>query len=167
MFEIETFTAHPDLLEDRIRIDALDTAGQSQSIFLTRRLADRFVPLLVERIESHVQPGVPRELGLAMDQQQLRIERAENPAPEVQLAEGARRWLCVTIHLSGRPDELEWTLTDDGENTAAMPLSGAGPRAVLDIFLLMYQQMEWGLDAFPGWLTQEAELPDGARRTLN
>src|SRR5258706_15085404 len=107
MFAIETFTAQPDFVEDRIRLDAVSAQGESQSIFVTRRLADKFLPLLIERIESEVRPGVPKDIGLAMNQQQLRIERAENPSPDVQPAKGARRWLCVTIHLTQRPDALQ------------------------------------------------------------
>ena len=79
MFAIETFTAQPDLAEDRIRIDALDDSGQAIAIWLTRRLADRFLPLMIAAIEQDARPGIPREIELAMAQQQLRQERDDNP----------------------------------------------------------------------------------------
>ncbi len=167
MFAIETFTAQPDLVEDRIRLDAIDSVGACESIFLTRRLADRFVPLLVERIEAHAQPGVPKAIGLAMNQQQLRLERRENPLPDVTPSAETPRWLCRTIHLAERGGDLEWTLTDDAQNTAAMPLAGPGGRAVLDIFLLMYRRLEWGLEVFPAWLCEDEAEAAPEKRTLN
>lgn len=167
MFEIQTFTAQPDFAEDRIRLDAVSGEGETQSIFLTRRLCDRFLPGLVKHAEGDVQPGVPKDIGLAMSQQQLRLERAENPVPDVVPAGDSRRWLCRTIHLAQHPEALEWALTDDGDNTAFMFLAGTGPRAVLDVFLLMYRHLEWTLDPFPEWLLDEGRAPEGERITLN
>ena len=167
MFAIATFTAQPDIAEDRIRLDVLSPAGATQSIYLTRRLSDRFVPLLLERIESQVGPGVPKEIGLAMSQQQLRIERQESPIPDVEPQQGASRWLCQTIHLSDEQGAVLWTLTDDASNTAAMLLPGEGLRSILEVMLLVYQRLEWGLAVFPEWLLEAGAVPDDAPRVLN
>jgi hypothetical protein len=167
VFEIQTFTAQPDFAEDRIRLDAVSETGEAQSIYLTRRLSDRFLPKLVEQVERDVRPGVPKEIGLAMSQQQLRIDRAENPLPDVDPGEGALRWLCQTIHLTAHPDALEWTLTDDAAHIARMFLPGTGRREVLEIFLLMYRNLEWSLDPFPDWLTDEGQPPAREGVTLN
>ena len=167
MFAIETFTAQADWFEDRIRLDALSPEGETQSIYLTRRLSDRFVPLLLERIEQQVRPGVPKEIGLAMSQQQLRIERDECPIPDVVAQAGASRWLCQTIHLSEEQGEVLWTLTDDGANTAAMLLPGEGLRSVLEVMLLTFRRLEWGLEVFPQWLLDGGAVPNDAPRVLN
>jgi hypothetical protein len=167
VFDINTFTAQPDFAEDRIRLDAVSAESEAQSIFLTRRLSDRFLPMLVQQVERDVRPGGPKDIGLAMSQQQLRIERAENPLPDVDPGQNAQRWLCRTIHLTQHPDALEWTLTDDADLIARMFLPGTGPRAVLDIFLLMYRHLEWGLEVFPEWLKDEGQAPAGERVTLN
>ena len=168
MFAIETFTAQADFAEDRIRLDAIDPAGETQSIFLTRRLADRFVPLLVEQVEQQVLPGVPLEIGLAMSQQQLRIEREESPLADVEPQQGTSRWLCQTIHLGENRGVAEWTLTDDNANTAVMLLPGEGLRSVLEVMLLTYRRLEWGLEAFPEWLLEgDGDVANGAPRVLN
>ena len=150
MFAIETFTGQPDVAEDRIRLDVLSPAGETQSIYLTRRLANRFVPLLVERIEQHLRPGVPKEIGLAMSQQQLRIERQESRIPDVEPQQGASRWLCQTIHLSDKQGQVLWTLTDDAANTAAMLLPRDGLRSVLEVMLLTLSQAGMGAGGVSG-----------------
>ncbi len=166
MFAIETFTAQADVVEDRIRLDAISPDGQAVSILLTRRLADRFLPLFVAAIEQGGRPGIPRAIELAMAQQQLRQQRAESPLPDVVLPQGAGQWLARTIHLETRSEDLVWTLTDDAENAAAMALPGDGPRAVLDILLLMYRQLEWGEGLFPEWLIED-DAPDQSARVIN
>ena len=42
-------------LEDRLRLDAVDAQGGKQAIFLTRRLADRVIPVLVSHLEGRPQ----------------------------------------------------------------------------------------------------------------
>jgi hypothetical protein len=167
MFEIESFTARPDFAEDRIRLDAISPSGDTQSIFLTRRLGDRFMPLLVERVEQQVTPGVPKELALAMSQQELRIEREENPLAEVQPQDDSIPWLCLTIHINDEPDGVLMTFTNEAEHTAAMSLPGNSARGVLEVFLVTYQRMEWSLEVFPGWLIEGDAVPQGEKRLLN
>ena len=167
MFEIQTFTAQPDFAEDRIRLDAVSADGRFGSIFLTRRLCDRFLPALVEQVEKDVRPGLPRDIDLAMSQQQLRIEREENLLADVEPPAGMRPWLCLTIHFTAHPEGLEWVMTDDAENAARMMLVHAGSRAVLNIFLLMYRHLEWSDEVFPDWLTSEAAMAKPAEATLN
>lgn len=166
MVEFETFTVNADVLEDRIRLDAIGLDGAALSVMLTRRLCDRFLPLFVNAAEQAVRPGIPREIELSMAQQQLRQEREESPLPDVVLPEAVAPWLCRTIHLEGREGGLFWTLTDEGEHTAGMALSGESPRAVLEVFLQMYRHLEWDELLFPAWL-REGYQEDIAPRTLN
>ena len=166
MVEFETFTVNGDVLEDRIRLDAIGLDGAALSVMLTRRLCDRFLPLFVNVAEQAVRPGIPREIELSMAQQQLRQERAESPLPDVVLPEGAVPWLCRTIHLEGRDDGFYWTLTDEGEHSAGMTLTGESPRAVLEVFLQMYRHLEWDELLFPAWL-REGYQEVSAPRTLN
>lgn len=167
MFLIQTFTAKADFPEDRIRLDAIDAQGNSQQIHVTRRLADRFIPLLLERVVETAPPGKAREIDLAMRQERLRNERKENPVADVEAKQDAKRWLCLTMHLGGEGGNLGWTLTDEAENKAVMGLGGELPRTVLDIFLLMYRQLEWDTGVFPDWLKEVGRNRDSEPRVLN
>jgi hypothetical protein len=167
MFYIQTFTAKADFAEDRIRLDAVDPEGSIQQIHVTRRLADRFVPLLLERVEETAAAGKAREIDLAMRQERLRNERNDNPIAEVETRQDARRWLCLTMHLGVEGGNLNWRLTDEAGNDAFMALVGELPRTVLDIFLLIYRQLEWDTAVFPEWLKEVGRNNDNQPRVLN
>ena len=40
-FDIKTFTGRYDVVEDRLRLDSVDSSNNKESIFLTRRLTDK------------------------------------------------------------------------------------------------------------------------------
>jgi hypothetical protein len=154
---IKTFTMSADLGEDRIRLDAVDGAGVLQAIWITRRLADRFLPHLGADTEKQVQSGLPRDLVLSMNHEQLRSERAANPPPAVKVQPAITPWLCRTIRLKERPQDLIWTMTDDATIDAHMVLDGNNIGALLDIFLNSYRKLEWSEDAFPEWLRERTD----------
>ena len=62
LFRIQTFTGRYDPVEDRLRLDAVDAQGGKQAIFLTRRLVDRVIPVLVSHLEGKTPEGVPADL---------------------------------------------------------------------------------------------------------
>jgi hypothetical protein len=155
-FLIQTFTmtAHP--AEDRLRLDAIDVNGLLQAIWLTRRLADRFLPFLAGHAEKQAEASAARELVLAMQQERVRNERAAAPTPAVQLQPAIVPWLCRTIQLKDRPEGLIWTMSDDVAIDAHMVLAGEHVRALLDIFLTNYRHLEWHEQAFPEWAVEAA-----------
>lgn len=142
--------------EDRIRIDAVDPQGIFQAVWITRRLADRFLPHLAAHAEKQVRPGLPPELVLSIDQEKLRSDRAEHPIAPVQVQPAIAPWLCRTIHLKDRAPGLVWTMTDDAANRAHMVLAGDNVRALLDVFLNSYRKLEWTEQAFPEWIREHA-----------
>jgi len=75
MFRIQTFTGRHDPVEDRLRLDAVDAAGGKQTIFLTRRLSDRLIPVLVSHLEGKTPEGVPADLEQGMSQSRVRQVR--------------------------------------------------------------------------------------------
>ena len=166
-FIIQTFTMASDFDEDRIRIHAVDEQGGFQAIFITRRLADRFVPLLVTHAEAQVEAAIPADLALSFEQERLRIDRDDNPQPDVQPLPDAAPWLCRTIHLTAHPDGLQWTLTDDAAIDAHMVLDEEAVRAVLDVLLITYRTLEWSEQAFPEWVSARGQVPVVAPGSLN
>lgn len=75
LFRIKTFTARYDLVEDRLRLDAVDAEGRIQSIFLTRRLTDKIIPVMVSHLEAKTAEGVPKDLAQGMHQSGARQAR--------------------------------------------------------------------------------------------
>lgn len=166
-FIIQTFTMQADFNQDRIRLDAVDSAGNYQAIWYTRRLADRFLPPFAKHAEKNVESGLPKDMLLSMNQEQLRMERAENPLPVIPQVADAPPWLCQTVHLNEHPDGLQWTMTDDASIDAHMILADQAVRAVLDVFLTTYRALEWSEQAFPEWVREAAVAAVVRPGTLN
>lgn len=156
-FVIQTFTMNPDIPEDRVRLDIVTPEGAYHAVHITRRLADRFVPVLANKAESQVSDGIPKDLALSMQQEALRAERDSNPHPAVPALQDSRPFLCQTIHLSDREDGLLWTMTDDANFEAHMVLDAQGQRAVLDVLLITFRALEWSEMTFPEWVRERGQ----------
>ena len=165
---IHTFTMAADFDEDRIRLNTVDPAGLYQALYLTRRLADRFVPLMAQRAEKAVAGPIPSELVLDIEQEKLRMERDSNPQAPVETVPDARPWLCKTIHMGDREEGgVQLTFTDDASIDAYLILDEQSLRATLDVFLISYRALEWGEQPFPEWVAARGSAPVVERGTLN
>ena len=80
LFQIQTFTARYDPAEDRLRLDAIDAKGRKQALLLTRRLADRIIPVLVSHLEGKTPEGVSADLAQGVSQAQARTARQQGEA---------------------------------------------------------------------------------------
>ena len=156
IFAIHTFTMNADRVEDRIRLDAADPAGATQTIWITRRLASQCVPHLGKQAEKRASENGAHDVALTMAQQRLRLDRDENPTPPVQAGADAPLWLCRTMHFSDTPEGIIWIMTDDATQDARMHLNEHALRAVLDVFLTSYRALEWDVSPFPDWVVEAA-----------
>lgn len=165
---IRTFTMAADFDEDRIRLNTVDPADQYQALYLTRRLADRFIPIMAQRAEKAVAGPIPSELVLDIEQEKLRMERDSNPQAPVETLPDTRPWLCKTIHMVDREEGgVQLTFTDDASIDAYLILDEQSLRATLDVFLISYRALEWGEQAFPDWVSARGNAPVVERGTLN
>ena len=114
LFRIQTFTGRYDPVEDRLRLDAVNAAGEKQSIFLTRRLVDRVIPVLVSHLEGKNPEGVPADLAQGMSQSRARQARQTGEAtPAVAADTETPTWLCRTMHFQKADHGLNVIFTDD------------------------------------------------------
>ena len=165
-FHIKTFTGRYIPVEDRLRLDAVDVDGNKQSLFMTRRLVDRIIPVMVEHLEGQTPEGMPSDLVQEMHQDRARQIHAEggSEAP-VAVEPEFVPWLCRTVHFTKNGPSLSVVFTDDTHIEARMPMSAENLRVVLDIFRTLYTSAEWGLQAFPDWM--QAKAGSEAPRQLN
>jgi hypothetical protein len=159
LFQIQTFTARYDPAEDRLRLDAIDVKARKQALLLTRRLADRVIPVLVSHLEGKTPEGIPADLAQGVSQAQARTARQQCEAtPAVSAESEMPTWLCRTIHVQKARQGLNVIFTDDARINAVMPMVEANLRAVLDIFLELYTKANWPTEPFPEWMKPEATL---------
>lgn len=168
-FLMQTFTARYDAIEDRICLNAVDASGAKQAIYLTRRLMDQIIPVVVKHLEEKTPKGVPADVVQSMTQERVRQARKAAPQAEpVQADLETPRWLCTTIQMSKQPSGLAVTLTGDAACRAQMPLADPHLRTVLDIFRNSYAKAGWDLRVFPDWLgPEQAGAGQGAQARLN
>ena len=159
LFQIQTFTARYDPAEDRLRLDAVDANGQKQALWLTRRLADRVIPVLVSHLEGKTPEGIPADLAQGMSQSRARQARqTADTMPAVVAESEMPTWLCRTIHVQKAQQGLNVIFTDDVSVSAVMPMVELNLRAVLDILLDLYTKAGWPTEPFPEWMKPEATL---------
>ena len=168
-FSIQTFTARYDASEDRICLNAVDASGAKQAIYLTRRLMDQIIPVVVKHLEEKTPKGVPADVVQSMTQERVRQARkAEAPAQPVQADREAPRWLCTTIQMQKQPAGLVVTLSGDAAYRAQIPLADTHLRTVLDIFCNSYAKAGWERRVFPDWLgPEQAAAGQGEQVRLN
>ena len=165
-FQIKTFTGRYIPVEDRLRLDAVDADGNKQSLFMTRRLVDRIIPVMVEHLEGQTPEGMPSDLVQEMQQEKALQVHAEGGAEApIKVSPDAVPWLCRTVHLTKTGSSLVVVFTDDAHIEAQMPMTAENLRVVLDIFKTLFTSAEWGLDAFPDWM--QAPAISEALRQLN
>ena len=146
-------------VEDRLRLDAVDAQGNKQAIFLTHRLADRVIPVLVSHLEGKTPDGVPTDLAQGMSQSTARQARQVGEATAAVVpGNETPSWLCRMMHFQQAEHGLNVIFTDDTQTDAVMPMVEANLRAVLDIFLDLYTKAGWPTDPFPEWIQTEATL---------
>lgn len=155
-FDVQTFTARYDPIEDRICLNAVDASGAKQAIYLTRRLMDQIILVVVKHLEEKTPKGIPADVVQSMTQERVRQARkAEVPPEPVQADLETPRWLCTTIQMQKQPAGLAVSLTGDAAYKAQIPLADPHLRAVLDIFRNSYAKAGWDLRLFPEWLAPE------------
>lgn len=165
LFQIQTFTARYDPAEDRVRLDAIDAKGHKQAVWLTRRLADRVIPVLVSHLEGKTPEGIPADLAQGMNQSRARQARQTGDISPAVVAESETpTWLCRTIHVQKAQQGLNVMFTDDARINAVTPMVEANLRAVLDILLELYTKAGWPTEPFPEWMKPEATLTVAPRQ---
>jgi hypothetical protein len=168
-FTVQTFTARYDPTEDRICLNALDASGAKQAIYLTRRLMDQIIPVVVKLLEEKTPKGLRADIAQSMTQEWVRqVRQTEPPAPPVQVDIETQRWLCTAIQMQKQPAGLAVTLTGEVPCKAQIPLADSHLRTLLDIFRNSYAKAGWNLSVFPDWLEPaKAEAGQGQKVWLN
>jgi len=85
-FTIARFTLQFDFVEDRLRLDAINTAGAVQSIWLTQRLANKLIGALAKDLDRELSRRLDEN---ATGQQQDMAKAPRAPSPQLSaLAHG-------------------------------------------------------------------------------
>lgn len=151
-FAVQSFTARFDPIEDRICLNVVDEAGQKQAIYLTRRLMDQIIPVVVKHLEDKTPKGIPADVVQSMTQERVRqVRMAEAPAEPVQADIETPRWLCTTVRMSKVSKGLTMTLSAEATASVLIGFDEQHLRTALDIFRNSYIKAGWDMRVFPDW----------------
>jgi len=149
--------------EDRLRLTGECTDGTLVCLWLTRRLSDRLLPLLLDWLDGHAHDDVHASLMQEFAQEAARgalAPQAAVPADAgdtvlvqaVTVARGTHA-IGLTFRASEAPEDARsWEVTMEQQ-----PL-----RQWLAIIHDQYRKAEWPLDLWPAWIAVTTAQPTAA-----
>jgi hypothetical protein len=137
-------------LEDRIRLSGEVDNTAPVVIWLTQRLLQRLLPILLRWLESQDGDSPFAELVRGFSQQAARAELT--PQAPVQAVAGCATWLAQAVDITQSKQAVSLTFRGaDGQN-ASLTLATKPLRQWLGIVHDAYLQAGWPLDLWPAWL---------------
>lgn len=141
-------------LEDRIRLSC-DMAGSAPAVvWLSLRLLQRLLPVLLQWLESRSAVTLRPD---AMHGFHLQAARAElTPLPPVRAAAGSAEWLAQSVDIAHLEQTLRLTFRGPGGKSATLLMEAKPLRQWLSIVHEAYLKAAWPLEVWPAWLRESA-----------
>lgn len=151
--ELARFTTEYIETEDRLRLAGEDGAGVTVVIWLTQRLLQRLVPLLLRWLAQEGEAGSQAEVWQGWAQQAARAELAPQ-APVVAAAPG---WavLAQEVDLTPGPEAVVFLFKGGGGERASIALRPVHLRQWLNILYDNYLLAGWPMELWPEWFRAE------------
>lgn len=154
---IQTITTLYDPEEDRIALSVADSGPVLCKLWITRRLLQRLVPALLERLDQQIQAPAgtkPERIEAANVYAQLQARLNRRPVQHVRTQVLTQQSLInkVDIKLDAKGAK---TLTFKGidlPEPAILALNANELRQWLEALKLAANKGQWALDVFPSWV---------------
>lgn len=148
--ELRRITTHYDPVEDRIRLTGEDESGRSVALWLTRRLLNRLIPVIVRWLERREEALVESDFFRVAAGNRADAFIPQDPVCE---APSQRRWLVKSINIS-RAEDIT-LLFHGGDREFSLTLGPRPLRRWLDVLHALYRTAEWPRDGWPEWAEPE------------
>lgn len=143
--------------EDRIRLIG-ETDDGKMVIWLTQRLSQRLLPLLVQWMEK--QRAVPRRSLTQFNFGQQRVQATDpTPAP-------LQSWLTTSIDISTSDKQVVLTFRHDDGQAAQISLAATPLWQWLEIFHEIYLQAGWPMEIWPAWMAGSTSVFKGEQEVV-
>lgn len=159
LFNIVRLTVRYDQKEDRMALNAESRGGETRRFWLTRRLADRFVPKLLTGLEVPpeercvLEGSSPDSSAVPISQiyAQLEARLAKKPAAPVRAPPDG---ICALIHeitVSQAKRNCRLIFRCHGSEPAQLVLSAMELRQWMEVLHRAYVRADWDVGCWPGW----------------
>lgn len=154
MIELQRITTKYDPKEDRIRLTGDDGRGQTLVLWLTRRLLDRLVCFIVEKLESQEKAKARPRIHLEFQQQSA--ARQQVAQPPVSANAHSEQWLIQEVEIVRSKGRIKLRLRTAENKDAVIGFDLIGLHQWLDILHRNYRAGTWSTDVWPDWLTESS-----------
>ena len=140
--------------EDRIRLAGQTPEGEAVIVWITRRLLDRLLPALTERVESALKmerKDAPRATAMLRFAQQA-ARTQSTPQTPVRAGNAAAQWLAHSVDVSFAPQRVRLSLQGEEARRVDITLDHDMLRQLLNILYDLYGRANWPTDAWPNWM---------------
>lgn len=162
-YALERITTEYVETEDRLRIAGAIDTGETLVIWLTQRLLQRLVPVLLEKLEQQM-AGTPRaELLQSFAQQAAKAEL--RPQPPVHSENSRATWLVVAVDITQLPQVICLRFRgSQASQLATLELATKPLRQWLSIMHEAYTKAAWPSTVWPEWI-QDGHAPRVTEQT--
>lgn len=156
--ELQRITTLFVATEDRVRLAGLDAEGRRQVLWLTRRLLERLLPVLLGWLERQTPDAdTPHaEVLQAFAQQAAQAELV--PHAPVQPEEASCSWLVAEVDVVRDVRQVGLVFKGGKGEQAALHLVPQALRQWLGIVHEAYWAADWPLAVWPQWM-EEGKAP--------
>jgi hypothetical protein len=149
--------------EDRVRLTGQAADGAPKVIWLTQRLLQRMIPVLLQWLEQQDPKVANAEVLRSWAQQKARAALVlQSP---VQPHEDSDTWLAESVDVAKRARGVRLTFKGVREEQAVVALAVKGLRQWLNIVYGAYLKAGWPVDIWPEWIRDSA-TPRKRRATV-
>jgi len=163
MLILERITTEYNEIEDRIQLSAETAAGDHIVIWLTQRLLQRLVPVLLQWLGRNNAGSDYSEVLHAFAQTAAR-EELVTQSPVRPIA-GHTAWLAQSIDVERTDTTVALTFVGESTGRASLTLDERFLRQWLGIIHDATQRAEWPTSMWPEWVAEESQ-PTNANRSL-
>lgn len=163
---LERVTTEYDAAEDRIRLSATTSAGETVTLWLTQRMMSQIIAHLITWLEdSEPQPQAkkaqPAQVQPAVQSfAQQTATATQRSTPPVQAAPQSRAWLVKEMNIRRRKDVVGLLFGRPGGGVEQFILDRTYLRQWLNILYRKWQTAAWPMQIWPDWIRQAAAKSD-------
>lgn len=160
MFTIEKITVSYDAEEDRLRLAVCDGQEQTLSLWLTRRMANELIGMLLGELKVSGTSPTDEYVHAALQAWEQSAANTEfKPLPPVRSESVSSGSLVRSVDVMQAGGHFGLVFQSRENRSASLTLSSTGLRQWLGIVHKLYGKAEWPCEGlWPDWMTRETQL---------
>ena len=161
MTPLTRITAEYVAQEDRIRLSGERAGAEPLTIWVSRRLLNRLLPVLLQWLERSGGTLPAVNLSHAETRQSFALQAARAglaPQAPVRVKQGAESWLAQSVDFASTTSAVRLTFKAADDQAATLALNSQQLRQWLSILHDLWLKAEWQGEVWPQWVREAAPV---------